>query len=85
MQGIEHAGQAIEPVVARDPGNELKHPDDAHDHRQLHVQVEPAEESVVESEQWGNALDKAWSHCSWCTQPFLDEETKEANILPQHF
>lgn len=41
VQGVQHAGKSIQPVVASDPRDELKHPDDAHDDRKLDIQVEP--------------------------------------------
>lgn len=31
VQGVQHAGESIQSIVARDPRDELKHPDDAHD------------------------------------------------------
>lgn len=68
VQGVQHAGQAVEPVVACDPGDELKHPDDAHHHRQLHVQVEPVGDI---SERRSNASAKVRSHHSRYTQSFL--------------
>lgn len=41
VERVEKSRQAVELVVARDPRDELEHPDDAHHQGQLDIQVEP--------------------------------------------